>query len=64
MIALFLGNSRIYPTLLSQCERLSRMACHERVHVVCIKFLLQNVHRFESARLSDIVTACRVVVSM
>jgi hypothetical protein len=29
------------------------MACHERIRVVCIRFLLQNVHRFESPQLSD-----------
>jgi hypothetical protein len=29
------------------------MSCHERIHVVCTKFLLQDVHRFESLRLSD-----------
>jgi hypothetical protein len=45
---LFLRSSRIHPTLLGQRERLPCIACHERVYVVCIRFLLQDVHRFES----------------
>jgi hypothetical protein len=45
---LFLGSSRICLTLLGQHERLLGMACHERIHVVCINFLLQEVYRFES----------------
>jgi hypothetical protein len=30
----------IYLTLLSQCESFSCTTCHERVHVMCIRFLL------------------------
>jgi hypothetical protein len=44
----FLGRSEIHRTLLGQHESLSRMACRERVCVVCISFLLYDVHRFES----------------
>jgi hypothetical protein len=51
--ALFLRSSGIHPTLLHQCERLSCMASHERVCVMCIRFLLQDVHRLKSPRLSD-----------
>jgi hypothetical protein len=29
------------------------MAYHERIRVMCIRFLLQVVHRLESPRLSD-----------
>jgi hypothetical protein len=29
------------------------MAYHERIRVMCIRFLLQNVHQFKSPRLSD-----------
>jgi hypothetical protein len=43
----------ICPTLLSQRERLLRMVCHERVRVVCIRFLLYDVHQFESLQLLD-----------
>jgi hypothetical protein len=43
----------IYSTLLSQRKRLPRMICRERVCVVFIKFLLQDVHQFESMWLSD-----------
>jgi hypothetical protein len=35
----FLGNSRIRPTLLDQCERLPHMACHKHIRVMCIRFL-------------------------
>jgi hypothetical protein len=48
----FLGSSMIYLTLLGQCERLSHTACHEHVRVMSIRFLLHDVHRFESPRLS------------
>jgi hypothetical protein len=37
---LFLRSSRIHPTMLHQCERLSCMTCHGRVRVVCIRFLV------------------------
>jgi hypothetical protein len=40
-------SSRIHPTLLRQRERLPHMTCHERVCVMCIRFLLQDVYRFE-----------------
>jgi hypothetical protein len=53
MRAIFLMRSRICPTLLSQRERLMCTTCHERVHVMCIRFLLHNVHRFKLSRLSD-----------
>jgi hypothetical protein len=43
----------IYPTLLGQRERLSCMTCHGSVHIMCIRFLLHDVYRFESSRLSD-----------
>jgi hypothetical protein len=42
--ALFLGTSKVHPTLLGRRERLLHMACHERVRVMCIRFLLQVVH--------------------
>jgi hypothetical protein len=42
--AIFLGSSAICPTLLSQRERLPRTACKERVCIICIRFLLQDVH--------------------
>jgi hypothetical protein len=38
--ALFLGSSKVYPTLLGQCERLPHMTCHWWVRVVYIRFLL------------------------
>jgi hypothetical protein len=41
---LFLRSSRIYSILLSQHERLSRTSCREHICVVCIRFLLQDVH--------------------
>jgi hypothetical protein len=50
---IFLGRSRIYPTLLGQCERLPHTACHGRIRVVCIRFLLQDIHQFESPLLLD-----------
>jgi hypothetical protein len=50
---LFLENSGIRPTLLGQCERLSHTACHERVCIMCIRFLLHDVHQFESSWFSD-----------
>jgi hypothetical protein len=40
MGALFLGSSKIHLNLLSWRERLPRTSSHERVHVVCIRFLL------------------------
>jgi hypothetical protein len=50
----FLGSSKVCLTLLGQRERLSCMAYHEHAHVMCIRFLLQDVHRFKSSRLSNI----------
>jgi hypothetical protein len=52
--AFFLGSSRIRLTLLGQCEMLLHTACHKRLCVMCIRFLLHDVHQFESSRLSDI----------
>jgi hypothetical protein len=45
----------IRPTLLGQRERLPRMGTTggRSVHVVCIRFLLQDEHRFKLIRLSD-----------
>jgi hypothetical protein len=64
--ALFLGSSRVRPTLLIVCERLPRTGITRRkrtpdvrglaweAYVSCWSgFLLQGVHRFESPRLSD-----------
>jgi hypothetical protein len=34
-------------------ERLSCRSCHEHVRVICIRFLLHDVHQFKSLRLSD-----------
>jgi hypothetical protein len=57
----------IYPTLLGQRERLPRTGTVRRkrtwigarsVRVMCIRFPLQGVHRFESPRLSDMSIAC------
>jgi hypothetical protein len=42
--AIFLGSSRVCPTLLGQRERLSRTACQECVRIVCIRFSLQGVY--------------------
>jgi hypothetical protein len=50
---LFLMSNRIHPILLSQRERLTYTACHEHICVICIRFLLLDVHRFESSRLLD-----------
>jgi hypothetical protein len=63
---LFLGSSRICPTLLSQRERLPCTGtAHKKrtsgvcglawkAYVACVSgFPLQGVHRFESPRLSD-----------
>jgi hypothetical protein len=63
---LFLGSSRICPTLLGQRERLSCTGtAHKKrtsgvcglawkAYVACVSgFPLQGVHRFESPRLSD-----------
>jgi hypothetical protein len=50
--ALFRRSNAIHPTLLSQHERLPRMTCHEHVCVMCIRFLLQGILRFESPRLT------------
>jgi hypothetical protein len=53
----FSWEQSIYPTLLGQRERLPRMGTVRRkrmwigaksVRVMCIRFLLQGVHRFES----------------
>jgi hypothetical protein len=44
----FLGSSGICLTPLSQRERLPCTACRERIHVVCIRFLLYDVQQFES----------------
>jgi hypothetical protein len=52
--AFFSQEQWLYPTLLDQCERLSCTACREHVRVVCIIFLLYDVHRFKSLWLSDI----------
>jgi hypothetical protein len=49
---LFLS-SGIHSTLMGQCERLLHTACHECVRVVCIRFLLYDVHGFELSRLID-----------
>jgi hypothetical protein len=46
---LFLRSSRIHPTLLSKLKRLPHMTCRECVRVMCIRFLLQDVHRFKSS---------------
>jgi hypothetical protein len=43
----FFRSIGICPTLLGQRETLSRTACRERVRVVCIRFLLHDVHQFE-----------------
>jgi hypothetical protein len=51
--ALLLRSSRICLTLSDQYERLSCTACHERVRVVYIRFLFQDVHRFKSLPLLD-----------
>jgi hypothetical protein len=64
--ALFLGSSRVSPTLLVACERLPRMGTARRKRMLGVReltweayvacwsgFLLQGVHRFESPRLSD-----------
>jgi hypothetical protein len=63
--ALFQGSISIRPTLLGQRERLphtgttnrKRMSgvcgLAQKAYVLCIKFPLQGVHRFESSRLSD-----------
>jgi hypothetical protein len=69
--ALFLGSSRVRPTLLMASERLPRMWIAHRKHTCVIRgltreayvscvsdFPLQGVHRFESPRLSDMSTAC------
>jgi hypothetical protein len=29
------------------------MTCHQHIHAVCIRFLLNDVYQFESTRLSD-----------
>jgi hypothetical protein len=41
------------PTSLGQRESLPCMTCHGSVCVMCIRFLLQDVHQFESPWLSD-----------
>jgi hypothetical protein len=64
--ALFLGSSRVRPTLLVACERLPRMetVCGKHTpdirglaweaYVSCwLDFPMQGVHRFESPCLSD-----------
>jgi hypothetical protein len=64
--ALFLGSSRVRPTLLVACERLPRMGTVHRKHMSGIRgvaweayvscwsgFSLQVVHQFKSPRLSD-----------
>jgi hypothetical protein len=57
----------IRPTLSGQRERLPCMGCHEHVRVVCIRFLLWDVHWFQSLRLSDMSNhlscGCRHVVN-
>jgi hypothetical protein len=45
----FLGSSGIRPTLLGQHKMLMCTACHERIRVMCIRFHLQDIHRFESS---------------
>jgi hypothetical protein len=56
MRALFLGSHRVCSILLGQHKRLPHTACHERVRVVCIKFLLnRNDSRIQ-------VIACLVVI--
>jgi hypothetical protein len=47
-IALFLGSSGPAQLRWHLYERLPHMACHERIRVMCIRFLLQEVHRFKS----------------
>jgi hypothetical protein len=54
----------ISPTLLGQRERLLRTTCLERVCIMCIRFLLHDVYRFESSQLSDMSNRLFVVVSM
>jgi hypothetical protein len=49
----FLGSSHPAQLYWQLHKRLLHTACHERVHIVCIKFLVQDVHQFESPRLSD-----------
>jgi hypothetical protein len=44
MGAIFIRSSRIRPTLLDHRDRLPCMACHEHVRIMCIRFLLQDVH--------------------
>jgi hypothetical protein len=64
--ALFLGSSRVRPTLLMACKRLPRTWTARRkrtwgvhglaweVYMSCVSgFPLQDVHRFESSRVSD-----------
>jgi hypothetical protein len=73
--ALFLRSSRVRPTLLVICERLSRTGTARRkrtpdvfgfaweAYVPCWSdFPLQGVHRFESLRLSDISNRLFMVV--
>jgi hypothetical protein len=43
----------IRPTLLSQHKRLQHTACRECVRIMCIRFLLQDVHRFKLSLFSD-----------
>jgi hypothetical protein len=50
---LFLRSSKSHPTMLGQREMLSHTACDEHVYVMCVRFLLHDVHRFESSQLSD-----------
>jgi hypothetical protein len=51
---LFLESNRIPLTMLGQRERLLRTTYHGHIHVMCIMFLMQDVHRLKSSWLSDI----------
>jgi hypothetical protein len=61
--SLFLKSSGIHPTLLGQCKGLPRTACHERVRVMCIRFLLQDVQLFKSPRLLNMSNRLFVVIN-
>jgi hypothetical protein len=51
--ALFLGSNDPAQLCWWLHERLPHMPCHERVCVMCIKFRLKDIYRFESPRPSD-----------
>jgi hypothetical protein len=61
---LFLGSSRIHPTMLGQQKSLSCTTYHGHIRVVCIKFLMQDVHRFVSPRLSDMSNHLSQAINM